>query len=162
MNETSFAAWCDANHAHISERPRGEKHTCKEASTALTVQNDGTREALFALLDGGVFPEGDCCDWLIAETPSTDTALGALLELKGKDLEKAIRQLQQSVKRMRADVTSGLLLRNAVVVCRGGPSNASTKWQAKVKAFHKATRCSLSREACGKTIPLSKLLSSHD
>lgn len=153
MNETSFAAWCDANHAHISERPRGEKHTCKEASTALTVQNDGTREARFALLDGGVFPEGDCCDWLIAETPSTDTALGALLELKGKDLEKAIRQLH---------VTSGLLLRNAVVVCRGGPSNASTKWQAKVKAFHKATRCSLSREACGKTIPLSKLLSSHD
>lgn len=115
-----YEQWRQENRRHITSCAAGNSFTCKENRASLHVINDQATPIDFILLDGGVFPNGDCCDWLVAEIPHLPTAKAALIELKGRGVEKAIHQLETTIVKLCTQIASGLKLSQAIIVSQTG------------------------------------------
>lgn len=135
-----------------------QSNTCQEEKTSLNISNDTTNDMLNIRLDGGLYPRGDACDWLIVGMLRKSEARGGLLELKGRHIEKAIPQLETTIGKLK-DSLRGCMpdLRTAMIVSKGGKIPMS-KLQLKQKHFIKKYHIRLTRETNGSTKALSTVL----
>lgn len=134
---TSYANWYAQNQKE--ERVSNKTYTCKENKAHINITNDLPSILCFFKLDGVIFPEGDCCDWLIAEYPNNFASKGALLELKGGHIDDAIEQLIKTATKIKAVIHTGLTLCSAIVVSSGGhiPVTKLNRYQKMLKKNHK-------------------------
>lgn len=133
-------------------------YTCEENRAFIKITNNLSAVLCFFKLDGAIFPEGDCCDWLIAERPNNSTSKGALLELKGGHIDDAIKQLAKTATKINAAIPTGLSLCSAIVVSSGGhiPTTKLTYYQKMLTKRHKLTLLRLKGETFASTLFLSK------
>ena len=125
-------------------RKPGQSFTCREQRAAVNVQNDADFDIAFVRIDGGYFPEGDSCDYSVSA--QTEMPLGLLIELKGRDVEHAMEQLERTIFRLRE---RGVCVRYrlAAVVSSGCAKMPSARWEKAVKLFWSRTGVRLGRFA---------------
>lgn len=136
---TSYANWYAQNQKE--ERIPSKTYTCKENKACIRIKNDLSSILCFFKLDGEIFPEGDCCDWLIAEYPNNSVSKGALLELKGGHIDDAIKQLAKTATKIKETIQTGLTLCSTIIVSSGGhiPITKLNHYQKMLKKSHKLT-----------------------
>ena len=141
----------------IVRSPR-QSNTCIEGRVSLAISNDTVNNMLCIRLDGGLYPKGDICDWLIIGILGARDVRGALIELKGRHVEKAIEQLEKTIGKLKNRLNNCMPnLQTAIVVSRGGKIPMST-WQIKQRHFIKTYHVKLTRESNGSTKVLSDIL----
>ena len=107
-------------------RQKGQSYTCREKRASLTVENDDESELAFVKLDGGLFPDGDVCDYSVS---LRYVQKGFILELKGRDIPHAVAQLGKTLKKLTFKYAK------AVVVSSGARKIPTGEWQKIQKAF---------------------------
>ena len=77
----------------------GSIATCQENNRSFTLKN--AIDFVKVKIDGVVFPKGDKttrCDYLFLKEEEQQRIIEIFVELKGKDVEKAVKQLEQSIE----------------------------------------------------------------
>lgn len=126
----------------VTVRKTGQSYTCKEEQASLNVQNDILSDIAFVKLDKGYYLEGNACDFSISS--QTKSPVGFLLELKGRDMEHAVEQLDIALKRLKTDGV-GIQYREASIVASGAQKIPTAKWQKLQQKFFKANKVCLNR-----------------
>lgn len=117
-------------------RQKGQSYTCREKRASLTVENDDESELAVVKLDGGLFPDGDACDYSVS---LRYVEKGFILELKGRDMSHAVDQLGKTLKKLTFKYAK------AVVVSSGAGKIPTGKWQKIQKAFFSRNHVPLGR-----------------
>lgn len=117
-------------------RQKGQSYTCREQRASLTVENNDESELAFVKLDGGLFPDGDVCDYSVS---LRYVQKGFILELKGRDMSHAVDQLCKTLKKLTIKYAK------AVVVSSGAGKIPTGEWQKKQKAFFSRNHVPLGR-----------------
>ena len=136
--------------------PSGKVTTLTEGGVCLSVKNDSSIEIVTAKLDKGVFPQGDACDYALFD--EGEGKKGCLVELKGSDEEKALKQLEHTYTKRLNEVPrlKAVSWKTGVVVVGGG-NLQTAKWQ-KVLKKHRRTPLQFKQMGNNKTIAFSSLL----
>ena len=77
----------------------GSIATCQENNRSFTLKN--ATDFVKVKIDGVIFPNGDKtvrCDYLFLKEEEQQRIIEIFVELKGKDVEKAVKQLEQSIE----------------------------------------------------------------
>ncbi len=137
--------------------PSGKMTTLTEGGVRLSVKNDSSIEIVKAKLDKGVFPQGDACDYALFDEEKKKE--GCLVELKGSDEEKALKQLEHTyTKRLNEVPRLKAVSWKIGVVVVGGGNLQTAKWQ-KVLKKHQSTPLQFKQMGNNKTVAFSSLLS---
>ena len=137
----------------VDIRKPGQSYTCHEEHASLNVQNDILHDIAFVKLDKGYYPDGNACDYSISS--QTESPVGFLLELKGRNMEHAVEQLGNTLQRLWSSGVT-VLYREASVVASGAGKIPTAKWQILQQRFIKAYRVRLNRYANKGTVLFSK------
>ncbi|MBQ7177390.1 MAG: hypothetical protein IJS08_08250 [Victivallales bacterium] len=139
----------------VTLRKPGQSYTCQEQKASLNVQNDVLSDIAFVKLDKGYYPEGNACDYSISA--QTESPVGFLLELKGRKMEHAVKQLGNTLRRLRCSGVT-VLYREASVVASGAQKIPTAKWQKLQQGFFNANRVRLNRYSNNGTVLFSKTI----
>ena len=139
----------------VTIRKPGNSYTCQEKQASLNVQNDVLADIAFVKLDKGYYPDGNACDYSISS--QTESPIGFLLELKGRDMEHAVEQLGNTLQRLK-DSRVTALYQEASVVASGAQKIPTAKWQKLQQQFFSANRVRLNRYANKGTVLFSKTI----
>ncbi len=137
--------------------PSGKMTTLTEGGVWLSVKNDSSIEIVKAKLDKGVFPQGDACDYALFDEGKKKE--GCLVELKGSDEEKALKQLEHTyIERLNEVPRLKTVSWKIGVVVVGGGNLQTAKWQEVLKK-HRSTPLRFRQMGNNKTVAFSSLLS---
>ena len=139
----------------VTIRQPGQSYTCHEQQASLNVQNDISADIAFVKLDKGYYPNGNACDYSISS--QTESPVGFLLELKGRDMAHAVEQLGTTLARLKMDGV-GVQYREASVVASGAQKIPTATWQKLQQRFIKAYRVCLNRYSNNGTVLFSKTI----
>ena len=136
----------------VTIRKPGQSYTCHEEQASLNVKNDVLSDIAFVKLDKGYYPEGNACDYSISS--QTESPVGFLLELKGRDMAHAVEQLGTTLVRLKTDGV-GVQYRKASVVASGAQKIPTAKWQILQQRFIRTYRVRLNRYSNNEKISFS-------
>lgn len=117
-------------------RQTGQSYSCREKRAYVTIINDTSSDIAFVRLDGGMFPNGDVCDYSVS---MRELPRGFLLELKGRDMYHAVEQLCKTLKKL------SFRYAKAIVVSSGAQKIPTGEWQKVQKTFFSSNRVPLGR-----------------
>ena len=139
----------------VTIRKPGQSYTCHEEQASLNVKNDVLSDIAFVKLDKGYYPEGNACDYSISS--QTESPVGFLLELKGRDMAHAVEQLGTTLARLKTDGV-GVQYHEASVVASGAQKIPTAKWQILQQRFIRTYRVRLNRYSNNEMISFSKTI----
>ena len=140
----------------VTIRNPGQSYTCQERKASLNVQNDISSDIAFVKMDKGYYPEGNACDYSISA--QTESPVGFLLELKGRNMKHAVEQLGNTLQRLRSSGVT-VLYREASVIASGAQKIPTAEWQKLQQGFLKANRVCLNRYSNNGTVSFSQVIS---
>lgn len=116
------------------------KHKCfvsQENGCKHIGNNSGRDEVRQFKVDGDIFPKGEKpnrCDWLLL---NDDKKKAYFIELKGSNIEYAISQIEESVKRLQPSIPSYKIYRR--LIYRTGTHKIQGNGVVRWKSKHKGT-----------------------
>ena len=121
-----------ATHRQCAEHAQGTRIVVEENGRRFELINDLQHPAWTVKVDECAITAGERCDYLIELGDPGQIAV--YVELKGKDIEKAVAQISATIKQFAAHHASGK--RVCVIVCRSVPPAITTQMQTIKKRFH--------------------------